>query len=169
MRQELIILCGIPFSGKSVLASKIAQLGYQRIDLDEVKFKIFGSDITDDKIDQAGWDKIYQAMYKEIDDALATGKSVVHDTGNFTVYERGLISSIAKKRSVPFRTVFVDTPIEVARQRLEKNRTTKERFDVSDEAFQSTVKEMEKPLPEENPIPFPYLEDTEEWVEKFVR
>jgi len=63
IKNKLYILCGIPFSGKSVLANKIVErFGYTRIDLDEVKFQIFGQSITDGEIDQSGWDKIYQEM-----------------------------------------------------------------------------------------------------------
>jgi predicted kinase len=68
-KNRLYILCGIPFSGKSVLANELVKrYGYTRIDLDEVKFQIFGKDITDSEIDQAGWDKIYQEMYRKIED-----------------------------------------------------------------------------------------------------
>jgi predicted kinase len=90
---KLIILCGIPFSGKSTLAKELAdKLGAIRIDLDEVKFDLFGKGIHDSEIDQSGWDKIYQEMYKKIETALKERQTVIHDTGNFTKYERNLIS-----------------------------------------------------------------------------
>lgn len=167
MKQQLIILCGIPFSGKTTLANKMTKiLNCARIDLDEVKFKLFGKDITDDEIDQAGWDKIYQQMYKEIEEGLRQGKTVVHDTGNFTVYERGLISDIAKKVNIPFITIFIDTPIKVAKKRLELNRKTKERFDVADKAFQESVDEMEPPIKSENYLLFKNTDDIESWIDK---
>jgi predicted kinase len=101
---KLYILCGIPFSGKTTLANELVKrLSFTRIDLDEVKFDLFGKDITDEEIDQSGWDKIYQEMYKKIEEALQNGKTVIHDTGNFTKYERSLISDIAKKVGVEYK------------------------------------------------------------------
>jgi len=92
MINKLYILCGIPFSGKSTLAKKIVKkLRFVRIDLDEVKFDIFGPSVTDAEIDQSGWDKIYQEMYRRIRESLTAGKTVVHDTGNFTKSERGVV------------------------------------------------------------------------------
>jgi len=170
MKQQLVILCGIPFSGKTTLANKIAQaLNCTRIDLDEVKFQLFGKDITDDGIDQAGWDKVYQEMYKEIEEVLKQGKTVVHDTGNFTIYERGLISDIAKKLNISFITIFIDTPIKVARERLEKNRKVKKRFDVTDKAFQESVDEMEPPTKSENSFVFKNTDNADKWIDTNLR
>jgi predicted kinase len=163
---KLYILCGIPFSGKTTLANELVKrLSFTRIDLDEVKFDLFGKDITDEEIDQSGWDKIYQEMYKKIEEALQNGKTVIHDTGNFTKYERSLISDIAKKVGVEYKTIFVYTPIPIARQRLLKNRETNERFDVTDKAFDETVAEMEPPGEDENAITY----DSSEFLEEFIK
>lgn len=152
---KLYILCGIPFSGKSTLAKALAdQLSGVRIDLDDIKFEMYGINVTDDELKQEDWDQIYQKMYGLIEKSLVGGNTVVHDTGNFTKYERQLISNIAQKLDLDFVTIFVDTPIEVARQRLLQNRQTLERFDVSDKAFEEAVLEMEKPTKEENSIVF---------------
>lgn len=169
MTQQLLILCGIPFSGKTTLAKKITdKLNFKRIDLDEIKFKTYGSQVRDEEINQVGWDGIYQQMYKEIGEAFENGFSVVHDTGNFTVQERGLISSIAKKKSLPFHTIFMNIPVSLAKQRLEENRKTNKRFDISDESFLSAVREMEPPTNEENPIFYNYDQDIDEWVAKNI-
>ena len=67
---KLYILCGIPFSGKTTLAKEIAkQKGFTRIDLDDVKFDLFGKYIQDKDLKQEDWDKIYQknlAIYRRI-------------------------------------------------------------------------------------------------------
>jgi hypothetical protein len=46
-----------------------------------------------------------------------------------------------------------------------KNRQTKERFDVSDEGFESTVKEMEPPLADEESITYKYPTDIDRWIQ----
>ena len=125
---KLYIFCGIPFSGKTTIAKKLEEkLGYIRIDLDDVKFSLFGNDILDEKIDKQGWDKVYQKMYKQIEDNLKNDKTVINDTGNFTKHERDLVKEIADKLGLETIEVFIDTPTEIARQRLLENKKIKKR------------------------------------------
>ncbi|MFA7300816.1 MAG: ATP-binding protein [Candidatus Shapirobacteria bacterium] len=166
MNNKLYILCGIPFSGKSTLAKKIVEkLGFTRIDLDEIKFEMFGKDITDSQINQSGWDKIYQEMYQRIRNKLLEGNTVIHDTGNFTKYERGLVKKIANEIGVDSTTILVNISEEEAHKRLLENRETKSRFDVSDSDFQSTVKEMEKPDNSEKHLIFQWYENQDKWID----
>lgn len=166
---KLYILCGIPFSGKSTLAKTLVErCGFVRIDLDEIKFELYGSNITDKQLQQSDWDKIYQEMYERIENELIDGQTVVHDTGNFTKYERKLVIDIANKLNVEFTTIFINTPKEVARERLLQNRKMLQRFDVSDQAFEEAVAEMEGPVLEENCIEFNVHENVDEWIRKNI-
>jgi len=161
----LIILCGIPFSGKSKLAQElVSRLEFERVDLDEVKFELFGTDIQDVQIRQEGWDRVYQEMYRQIEAHLKDGKTVISDTGNFTKHERDLVRAIGKKQGVAVITVFVDTPIEIAQNRLLENRKTKLRFDVADEDFASTVAEMEPPTESERHLLYKHTDLIEQWL-----
>lgn len=170
MNNKLYIFCGIPFSGKTTLAKVVEKtLQYKRIDLDEVKFGLFGRDIKDSEINQEGWDKVYQEMYKRIKESLAKGKTVIHDTGNFTRHERDLVRKIADKLGIVAITVFVDTPKEVVKDRLLQNRKTNHRFDVTDEDFESTIKEMEMPEKSEKHIVYRLNMPIDLWIrENFV-
>ncbi len=171
MTNKLYILCGIPFSGKTTFAKAIVKrYGFQRVDLDEVKFKLYGKDIKDEDLQQEDWDKIYQQMYSEIKEYLEDGQTVIHDAGNFTKYERDLIKKIADKLNIESITIFVDIPIEVARERLIRNRNSHKRFDISDKSFNAAVAEMEKPTSEENNLIFQENDNAEEWItEKLVQ
>ncbi len=165
----LYILCGIPFSGKSTLAKRLAEfVGGIRIDLDEIKFEIYGAKIVDANLKQSDWDIIYQEMYKRIREWLLLGKVVVHDTGNFTRYERGLVSKIAEGQKIEYVTIYMEIPKEVAYDRLKINRLKRTRFDVSDKDFESTVTEMEMPDPEENAIYFRHDEDIDKWLKRNI-
>lgn len=162
---KLFIFCGIPFAGKTTLAKKFAhQFGSSRIDLDEIKFQIFGNSIEDEKIDQSGWNRIYQEMYRQIEDELQKGNTVVHDTGNFTLSERVLVRAIADKLGTEAITVFVNIPVEIARQRLYLNRISLDRFDITDESFESAVAEMEEPKFGEKHIVFDGTIPIDEWI-----
>jgi len=138
-------------------------LGYIRIDLDDVKFSLFGNDILDEKIDKQGWDKVYQKMYKQIEDNLKNDKTVINDTGNFTKHERDLVKEIADKLGLETIEVFIDTPTEIARQRLLENKKIKKRFDVSENDFNSTVSEFEPPE-DNNVITYKHPQPIEDWI-----
>ncbi len=167
---KLYILCGIPFSGKTTLAKQVVRKRrYTRIDLDDIKFEIYGNGIKDEELKQTDWDIVYQRMYKMIDDALIEGKTVIHDTGNFTKHERGLVKQIADKLNIDTIMIFVDTPSSVAYERLLKNRSANKRFDVSDNDFNETVKEMEPPTADENPLIFHYDEAVDSWIDKNLK
>jgi len=167
MTSRLFILCGIPFSGKTVFAKKLTKkFDLIRIDLDEVKFRLFGNSIPDSKIDQSGWDKIYQLMYKKIRQALISGKTVVHDTGNFTKAERLLVKKIADDLKLKTLTIFVDTPSSLAYQRLLANRQTKKRFNVSSRDFYPTLAEMEAPDQTEAHLVYKSVDDFDVWLQK---
>jgi predicted kinase len=169
MSNKLYILCGIPFSGKTTLAKRMVdKFGFTRIDLDEVKFDLFSSSITDSEIDQSGWDKVYQEMYRRIRESLNKGETVIHDTGNFTKYERGLVKKIADDLGIESITIFVDISEEEAYKRLLENRTTGERFDVDDADFVSTVSEMEKPRDDEKHIIYHRNDDFDSWTKSNI-
>lgn len=162
---KLYIFCGIPFSGKSTLAKELAKRkGYTRIDLDEVKFDLYGKDVADQELQKEDWDAVYQGMYKRIGEALQSGKTVVHDTGNFTKHERGLVRAIADRLGLETVTIFVDTPEEVAKERLIANRTTSQRFNITDKEFKEAVAEMEVPGADENTIVYTANTPADAWI-----
>ena len=162
---RLYIFCGIPFSGKTFIAKQVAcQFNFERIYLDDIKFELFGRDVTDAEIDQSGWDKIYQEIYKRIEIKLKEGKTVVYDTGNFTKHERGLVREIAKSQGIESITVYFNTPIETAKKRLLENRQNHIRFDVTDEDFESGVAEMEPPDENEKHIVYTPDLSIDTWI-----
>lgn len=164
-RPNLYIFCGIPFSGKTTLAKKlVSKLGFVRVDLDEIKFVLFGKGVTDEQIDQSGWDEVYQQMYSQIEKLLRQGKTVICDTGNFTKYERGLFKKIADKLGIKAKTVFIDIPKKIAKQRFLENKLVKNRFDISERSFEEAVAEMEPPTQEENVIVYDGKTDINKWI-----
>lgn len=166
MTNKLYILCGIPFSGKTTLAKAISKrLGYVHIDLDDVKRELYGRVVKDEELKQQDWDCIYREMYKRIESNLRNGQFIVHDTGNLTKHERDLVRQIAQKLGIETLTIFVKIPTSVARDRMMKNRRQKNRFDITDEAFEGAVNEMEPPSKEENVIEFDGTVTTSKWLE----
>lgn len=162
---KLIIICGIPFSGKTTLSKKIAsKKNWVRIDLDDIKFGLYGDQITDNDLNQDDWNKIYKIMYKRIRDQLEKGNSVVNDTGNFTKHERDLVRSISTELGINSIVVWVNTPESLARERLIENIKTRKRFQVSESIFNEVLLEMEPPQTTENFISYDSSISPEKWI-----
>lgn len=162
---NLYIICGLPFSGKTVFSKALCDLmGWVRVDLDEVKFRLFGNQITDDDLVKKDWDLVYQQMYKEIQDQLSKGITVVHDNGNFIKHERDLVREKAKRLGLRSRVIWVNTPESVARERLLSNRISGDRFDVSDSDFNNTVAEIEPPDLSEDFLIYNTSETPKDWI-----
>lgn len=169
MKQKLYILCGIPFAGKTTIAQKISEkLGFIKVDLDEVKFQLFGNSIKDEDIDQKGWNKIYQRMYGLIEKHLKDGKTVIQDAGNFTKSERSVVRDIAEKLGVEVITIFVATPEHIAKERLLANKQKLNRFDITLASFQSAAQEMQIPQDDENVVMYDMQSDIDDWIGKHI-
>lgn len=162
---RLYILCGLPFSGKTVFAQELSKIkGWTRVDLDDVKFSLFGHQIADEELVQKDWDLVYQVMYKEIQDQLTKGCTVIHDTGNFTKHERDLVREIANEAGATTAVIWVNTPKSLAQERLLANRASGHRFDVSDVDFDSAVNEMEPPDTSENFLIYDTSQSLKDWI-----
>jgi predicted kinase len=136
---------------------------YKIIDLDEIKTSLVGPNIPDNEITQTDWDRIYQNMYTTIETSLKSN-SVIHDTGNFTQYERILVRRIAVKKNIDFSTIYINTPIKIARNRLLLNRKHPTRFDVSDSDFDAAIAEIEEPRQSEHSLIYNGTENVTEWL-----
>lgn len=165
--QKLYIMCGIPFSGKTVLSKQLAEkLLAVRIDLDEVKLELLG-DVPDERVSKTQWDSVYQAMYKLIERTIINGKSVIQDAGNFTRYERDLIRNIATENGIPTIVIYVEASLSLAQQRRKHNEETRKRFQVSDETLLLAAKEMEPPETNEFYVTY-HGEPIHDWIKQLL-
>jgi predicted kinase len=164
-QNQLIIICGLSFSGKSTLARAIVQrFGFAEVDVDETKFNLFGRSIQDANLNPADWARLYTETDREIARLLANGKTVVDGSRNFSKAERDGAKQLAEKCSVALLTVYVDTPEALARQRLLDNRITPSRRDVSDSDFEDVIRAMQVPSADESPLVFEHTGHIETWL-----
>jgi predicted kinase len=165
-KPKLIIICGISFAGKSTLGQAIAQrFGYEQVDVDDTKLALFGPDLRDEELSRAEWRHIYNQTYRLIREYLDAGKSVVDGSGNFRRSERQTVRDLADPVRDETVTIFVDTPLRVARLRLMANRERQARLDVTDGDFKHILRVWEPPSPEENALVFRHGEDMDAWID----
>jgi predicted kinase len=167
---KLIIVCGISFAGKTVLAGLLADhFGYVEVDVDETKDRLFGvavSAVDNDQLSAADWARIYHETDALIGRHLQSGASVIDASRNFTRGERVHASCIAADHHAELITIHVATPVHVARQRLLANRRTKTRRDVTDAAFEELLSVWESPTVDESPLVLSFGESLATWMTK---
>ena len=79
----LLILCGLPFSGKTVIARRLNErYGFPVVCIDEIKFAHGFPWIENSPITAADWDRIFTESYDRTRALLREGKTVVYDCAN---------------------------------------------------------------------------------------
>jgi len=116
-RPFLIILCGIPCSGKSTLAKRIGTLMEERFKCAVV---VVPSDAFRDMVPnyKAQFEElehfVHGATYAVIQEALMNGLVVISDDTNYYQSIRRRLVKIAQQCKSGYAIVYVNTPLEVA-------------------------------------------------------
>jgi predicted kinase len=148
-KQYLLILCGLPFSGKTTLAQSIANR-YDAIfiNLDEINHSR-GIGIKGKPMTSKLWEETYKISYKNTRQLLNEGKTVVYEGANFTKLLRSKVSALAKNSNVTPIIIHVDTSKEECLKRLMNNRKTNNRYDVKDKDFSLVCNNFQMPTNKE--------------------
>ena len=160
----LYIMCGVGFSGKSTLAKKIAEhTGAILVSQDALYFELEKKlSLDQDSDDQ--WRMLLDMCKDRIGENLKAGKSVVFDSVNTRFEHREEIRKVADDLGVQSKVVFLDTPIEVQKERQEKNRLSGDRHDVKQEYLDQAIAELEIPTEQENVLVFKPNTDLDEFL-----
>jgi predicted kinase len=117
---QLILMIGIPGSGKSSLAARLQQTcpGCLLISTDQIRARLFG-----DEAIQGSWCLIWQEIRQQFNDAIA---HIQHDPESFALFDatnarrRNRRELIALARSIGFTQItgiWLDPPLEVCLER----------------------------------------------------
>ncbi len=146
-------MCGLAFSGKSTLARKITEytksklIAFDRLWVEKIKNQ------SVPKGDE-GWRFIRKVAQDEITKALQEGVSVVYDDNNAKREHRGELRSVAEEAGSESVVIYLDTPLEIIRNREEANKTSQDRHEVEPENFQKVLGDLEVPTSDENTVVF---------------
>lgn len=161
---RLIIMCGLPFAGKSTLARALAaHLGAVHLETDAVNtergLRSNGAAITTRE-----WAATYREAYRRLEALLCAGNTVVYDAVNYRRVQRDQLRRIARRCDVAAQVIFVSTPAKHARRRLEGNRVQVVRVDVRDEDFAEVASRFEPPTADEHVLHYNGMEPSELWL-----
>ena len=116
MKPIIFVMCGLPCSGKSVEAQKIAK---------EYNAEIFSSDslreeMFEDINDQSHNQELFKELHKRIRDCLISGKNACYDACNISYKRRMEFLKSLNKISCNKIAVLMATPYEVCLERNSK-------------------------------------------------
>lgn len=106
------MLKGLPASGKSTYAKKLAESGYTRVNKDDLRSMLHNSKWT-----RTNETEVLVIRDLIIDTALKSGKSVVVDDTNLSPKHPVRLKTIAKANNTTFETKFFDESVEVCIKR----------------------------------------------------
>lgn len=111
---KLLMLMGLPASGKSTYAKQLALDGWVRVNKDDLRAMLHGG-----KWSPKNEKQILQVRDQVISDSLLAGKSVVVDDTNLDPKHKIRLQELAKKYAATFETKFFDVePAECIKRDL---------------------------------------------------
>ena len=166
MAPWLLIACGYPFSGKSTLAMRIADMiDCEIVSVDDLHTR-HGVNIETDSVRDRDWLLAYKSAYQDTEHHLAEGRSVIFDSIGYMRKDRDRLRRLADRHESESLMIWLDVPVSVARQRLERNRSLRNRPNVPIGNFERIVSEFEPPSPDEAHITYGPASDHTEWVQQ---
>lgn len=138
---ELFVMCGIPRSGKTTVANRVAKMSSNNavvISADAMREKYFGSEscLYDKKLllkdynlrrfesgdSEKDWKIVGNAfVFKKMEsaarEALKEGKDVIYDATSITARDRKLVLNALRGLFDSAHIVYIDCPLETALQR----------------------------------------------------
>lgn len=163
----LILMCGLPFAGKTTVARKIAShLGWRYISLDAINTKR-GVGLDGNAIAQDEWTQTYAEAHRRIKEVLGAGCSVIFDDTNFLRSQRDHLRSITSSCHAETYILYVPTPEVEVRERWRRNHIKRQRGNVRDDDFELVIRQFEPPTPRERVILFDLTVPMDTWFSQF--
>jgi predicted kinase len=120
---RLVVLAGLPASGKSTFSDGLVENGFVRLSLDEIRKEIYG-----DASDLGDWKVTRKIIDERFNAALAANKNIVIDNTHFMRSHRKRVIEIAKAAGyVDIHVVVMDVTLEECIKRnANRDRVVKE-------------------------------------------
>jgi predicted kinase len=147
----LYLFIGYPGAGKTTIANIITQAtGATHLWADVERHKLFPSPTHSEKESK----ELYNQLNSAAEYLLAEGKSVVFDTNFNFLSDREKLRELAKKHNASTYLIWVETSIEIAKQRAVHSQQTRNNYttNMSEEQFDSIASKLEKPTNDETVI-----------------
>lgn len=120
---RIVLLVGIPGSGKTTLAQKLIGRGYECLNADSIRKELYG-----DEAEQGDPQKVFTIFFKRLDEVLLRNADIVIDNTNLNFKHRKPILDRAIKAGYKdIQLWLLDVPLDVCLERNKaRNRTVSE-------------------------------------------
>lgn len=113
--KQLVLLVGIPGSGKTTLSKRLTDRGFTRLCADDIRQTLFA-----DAGEQRDPEKVFEIFFQQLDDAFKQGLNVVVDNTNInTKHRQPILKKAIEAGYEDIQLWVLDTPLEVC---IERNR-----------------------------------------------
>ena len=165
---QLYILCGLPFSGKTTLAKKIAEYtGSKLVAFDQLWLELEkNTQLAPSLTGNEEWRLIRRVAKEKISESLKNSRSVVYDDTNVRLEHREELRDVARQHGAMPVVVYVDTHPAIREEREKENLLTKRRHGVEPVNSKKALAQFEEPGPPEHVIVFSSENNLEEWLRK---
>lgn len=149
----LIAMCGLPFSGKSVLARALSrELRMRLLSYDAEIYPAHSRAAPAGASLAAEYDFVQGIARREIAAILAGGESLVYDDLLLERDDRRKVAAVAEAHWAGFVLVYLDTPLPVIEERRTANSRTRARASVPDGKLRMDALLLEPPEEAERAI-----------------
>jgi predicted kinase len=168
-KNYLFLMCGLAFSGKTVLSKKLAEKAHcLRISFDEMNEK--RGLISGENIPQEEWAKTSDEALSQIKLEMEKNINIIIDDSFPFRFIRNDFKSAADQFGYRTIILFIDVSEKVIRNRIAENRKNKNRSDILDSIFDMHISEFERPALDENFLIFnPEKDEIDDWVNKIYK
>ena len=149
----LIAMCGLPFSGKSVLAGALSrELRFRLLSYDVELYPVHSRRAPANSSLAAEYDFVQDIARREIGTILARGESLIYDDLLLERDDRRKLAAVAKAHWADFVLVYLDTPLPVIEERRAANSGTRRRASIPEADMRLDVSLLEPPQDAERAI-----------------
>jgi len=116
--KKLIVMVGVPASGKSTLSKKLIEKGFHYMNADSIRLEMYG-----DEIIQGDKEEVFNLFFQRLEEALKQELDIVVDNTNLNQKQRKPILDRAKNAGyTDVQLWLLDVPLELCIER-NKSRT----------------------------------------------
>jgi predicted kinase len=149
----LIAMCGLPFSGKSVLAGALSrELRFRVLSYDAELYPAHSRRAPAGSSVAAEYDFVQAIARQEIAAVLASGESLIYDDLLLTRDDRRKLAAVTQANLADLVLVYLDTPPSVIEERRTANSRTRARTSVPDGNIRTDISLLEPPQEAERAI-----------------
>jgi len=133
MKSTLIIMCGLPFSGKTTVAARLSEsLGFKVLSYDRDIYELHKHEVPAGTSVAHEYEMVEAIARQRLRQMLSKNESVIYDDLNLEESDRRLLKDLAKECGVKYVVVYADTPISIINERRRNSVQNGDRDGVAD-------------------------------------